>query len=104
MVSEIYEIDIEPKWTSTNYSACYGFFAIKKYPENKSVSCMLAIYNVRVEKNSNLWEKLSCSGGKLGFDDEEFKDYVRFKANRDFKKNRLLDAFVSEVSDRQLKN
>nr|XP_022287121.1 uncharacterized protein LOC111099905 [Crassostrea virginica]XP_022287122.1 uncharacterized protein LOC111099905 [Crassostrea virginica]XP_022287123.1 uncharacterized protein LOC111099905 [Crassostrea virginica] len=101
-VSEIFNFDIGLKWFCTEYRACYGILALKKSADGKSVSCMLAIYNVGVERALRWWQIFTRTHRELGFEDRIFKDYVRYNAIQDFKKNRLLNSFLDEASKNAL--
>ncbi|XP_078333431.1 uncharacterized protein LOC144625612 [Crassostrea virginica] len=102
LVTEIFEFDIKAQWFSTEYRACFGILALKKSADGKSVSCMLAIYNLGVERALRWWQIFTRTQRELGIGDNIFKDYVRYHAIEDFKKNRLLNAFLNEASSTAL--
>lgn len=102
MINEIYSFDIEAHWFSTGYKASYGIFALKKSADGKSVSCMLAIYSLDVERALRWWQIFTRSRRELGFRHDLLKDYVRYHAIEDFKKNRVLNGFLNEASKREL--
>ena len=104
MLNEIYSFDIEAHWFSTEYRASYGILALQKSADGKSVSCVLAIYNLGVERALRWWQIFTRSRRELGFRHDLFKDYVRYHAIEDFKKNRFLIGFLNEASKRALKS
>ena len=102
MVHEIYSFYVKPYWLSTGYQASYGILALKKSTDGKSVSCAFAIYSLGIERALRWWQVFTRSRRELGFKNDILKDYVRYHAIEDFKKNRLLNGFLNEASKKAI--